>query len=221
MIKTLLQFFFPHTCRICHKLLQAEGLCAPCEDCLPWLKGPCCVYCGEAVPCAACSKSPPLFSWHASCTRYEGIVRSLIHRFKFTGEMDLQGIFAKWILDRVGPRLNDSILIPIPISKKHLRKRTYHQTLLISRQIAAQTGLALIDNQLLKKRETRPQMALNKAARGSNLEDAFEWRGGSLEGKNILLIDDVYTTGATLNECAKTLLPFKPQEIGCVTLAKS
>lgn len=112
-------------------------------------------------------------------------------------------------------------IIPVPISKKRLRERGYNQSLLIAREIAKRTNLKLLNNCLIKTKNIIEQSKLNKEERIENIKNAYEIKNKQLlENKKILLIDDIYTTGSTVNECSKIIRQAKPNKIGVFVLAK-
>ena len=116
---------------------------------------------------------------------------------------------------------NYDTIIPVPISKKRQKERGYNQSLLIAKKIAEQTNLQLINNCLVKTKNIIEQSKLNKEERSHNIQNVYELKNVHLiQNKKILLVDDIYTTGSTVNECSKTLNQGNPEKIGVITLAK-
>lgn len=112
-------------------------------------------------------------------------------------------------------------IIPVPISKKRQKERGYNQSLLIAIEIAKKTNLELLNNCLIKTKNIIEQSKLNKHDREQNIQGVYKLQNKQLiENKKILLIDDIYTTGNTANECSKTLYQANPSKIGVLVLAK-
>ncbi len=112
-------------------------------------------------------------------------------------------------------------IIPVPISKKRRKERGYNQSELIAREIAKRAEINYNNNSLFKTKNIVEQSKLNKEERQKNIQNAYQLQNGkTLENKKILLIDDIYTTGSTVNECSKTLKQANPKKIGILTIAK-
>jgi len=114
----------------------------------------------------------------------------------------------------------ENLVIPVPLSTKRLRWRGFNQAELLAREVAEKYALALDDNNLIRVKHKKPQAKLNEIHRLVNVKDCFSWQGGDLNKKNIILIDDVVTTGATLNECAKILKASGAGEVWGLVVAK-
>jgi len=128
-----------------------------------------------------------------------------------------------WLNDKNTCRIisNYDIIIPVPISKKRYKQRGYNQSELLAKEIVKNTELILEKNCLLKNKEIREQSKLNKEERIQNIQNAYYLRNiQKLENKKILLIDDIYTTGSTVNECSKELKKANIQKIAVLTIAK-
>ncbi len=113
-----------------------------------------------------------------------------------------------------------NIIIPVPLSRKRLRWRGFNQAEILGRVFAKQYGLEINTGGLVRVKHKKAQAKLNEISRQSNVKDCFAWRGGDLNKRNIILIDDVVTTGATLNECAKVLKASGAQEVWGLVVAK-
>lgn len=115
---------------------------------------------------------------------------------------------------------NDNLIVPVPLSKRRWRWRGFNQAELLSQRVAGQYGLALDSRSLIRIKHKKPQAKLAEIHRLENVKECFSWQGGRLKKKNIILIDDVVTTGATLNECAKTLKASGAGEVWGLVAAK-
>jgi len=158
-----------------------------------------------------------------SACLYDGALKELVHRFKYKGKTVLARIFSKLMIEYIedNPEIADVDLVTVvPLHKERLREREFNQSLLIAGSVSKEYFLTLI-NALEKTRKTRYQNELLKSERLKNLEDAFSVSPkADIKDKNILLIDDIITTGSTLGECAKILLGGGAKSVRCFTLAR-
>lgn len=156
--------------------------------------------------------------------KYEGQIRKLILDYKFNEKSYIYLTLVNFLLKnkKIFENIkNYDTIIPVPISKKRLRTRGYNQSLLIAKEISQQTNLDLVNNCLIKTKNIIEQSKLNKEEREKNIQGVYKLENKKLiENKKILLIDDIYTTGSTINECSKTLTEGQPNKIGVLVLAK-
>jgi len=229
----LFQFFLPPQCPCCEKFLE-EGQQGICPDCLAeihWIEPPFCSVCGitfpsnevENHPCGACISKRKYFTMARALGGYDGSLQEAIHRWKYEGKTYLSDSFGKWMAEGLyrywDPNLFD-LLIPVPLHKHRLRERGFNQSLLLVKELNRRIGIPYRKRILQKKRPTIPQVNLSGAEREKGVRGAFSIMGKEeLEGKSILLIDDVYTTGATVNECSKVLLAGGAKRVDVFTLA--
>ena len=164
--------------------------------------------------------------------KYEGQIRELILDYKFNEKSYMYKTFVNFLLKN--KKIFENIkkydkIIPVPISKKRYKERGYNQSLLIAKEISMQISyetnnnikLELVNNCLIKTKNIIEQSKLNKEDRQHNIQGVYTLKNGSiLTNKSILLIDDIYTTGSTLNECSRVLQQAKPNKIGVLVLAK-
>ena len=164
------------------------------------------------------------FIQHIYFFKYEGIIRKIILDYKFNEKSYLYKTIVNFLLKdkKIFEILKFyDIIIPVPTSKKRKRERGYNQSLLIAREISNLTGIPYTDNCLFKIKNIIEQSKLNKEDRMQNVQGVYELKNKKiLENKNILLIDDIYTTGSTVKECCKTLKLAEIKEIGVLTIAK-
>jgi len=154
---------------------------------------------------------------------YEGSLQEAIHRWKYEGKTYLTPLFAKWMaegLNRYWEPHSFDLLIPVPLHRQRLIERGFNQVLLLVREISFRTGIPYRKTILQKKKPTIPQVTLSGLERERGLRGAFHVIGGEeLVGKSVLLVDDVYTTGATVNECSKMLRSGGAKGVDVLTLA--
>ena len=229
----LLNILFPPKCVFCGGMMEpgADGfICRRCRRNLPYTaEHICCARCGKPVAsfgekklCADCMKAPPRFVRCVSALEYTGNVRRSVLKFK-NGKPEYAKTYAELLAVVVGAMyggVNFDALVAAPISPKRLKRRGYDQTARLSAEISARTGIPYIPGVLEKIRETPPQSSLNRNLRETNLNGAFRAaKADKIAGKTLLSVDDVMTTGSTLNECAKVLKAAGAKDVYAVTLA--
>lgn len=208
---TVLDLLFPPKCPFCGKLLEkGELLCPNCQRDLPWLTG------------AGAERPVELTKGCLSVLRYQERVREAIHGYKFRGRSARSGTFGLLMAQALRDRKVTADLISWPsLSRKRLRRRGYDQAQLLAEVVGRELGIPVA--RTLKKEDRPAQSGLRgEAERRANLLGAYTAvNTGEFQGKTILLIDDVFTTGATLSECAKTLRLAGAKEVFCATLARA
>lgn len=156
--------------------------------------------------------------------KYEGQIRQLIIDYKFNEKSYIYKTFVNFLLKN--KKIFENIkkydkIIPVPISKKRYKERGYNQSLLIANEISKQTNLELVNNCLIKTKNIIEQSKLNKEDRQQNIQGVYIIQNEEIiTNKKVLLIDDIYTTGSTVNECSKILQQARPEKIGVLVLAK-
>jgi len=154
---------------------------------------------------------------------YGGPLQEAIHRWKYEGKITLNPIFGEWMaegLHRYWDPHQMDLLIPVPLHRERLRERGFNQALLLVKELSRRTGIPYRTRVLQKMKPTVPQVNLSGAEREKGVRGSFRRvERETLEGKSILLVDDVYTTGATGNECSKVLLAGGAERVDLLTLA--
>ena len=168
--------------------------------------------------------SSNFYDKHLYIFQYQGIIRTLILDYKFNEKTYLYKTFTNFLLkDKKIFNILKSYytIIPVPISRKRKKERGYNQCELVSKQIAKQLQIESNTHCLYKKKDILPQSTLDKEGRKINIKGAFEIKNKkTLENKKILLLDDIFTTGSTLNECSRIIKNANPKEICCLTITK-
>ena len=204
--RSILSALLPQECVLCGTRSDDGLLCAGCANTLPLLPVPHCPVCALPTPsgetCGACLKSAPAYDATVAAWRYAFPVDKLIQALKFQHRLALAGFFAAAMLD--GRRPDADMLIPLPLSPQRLKERGFNQAVEIARALARTLGVSLSLDDCKRALETAPQTSLPWKERRRNVKDAFECRA-DLTGKTVIVIDDVMTTGATLDEFARTL----------------
>ena len=174
--------------------------------------------------CVNCSERHFDFDCAVAAYRSRGVVRELIHRFKYNRELYLRHPLADWLLTsledtRIASRPFD-FFVPVPLHPTRLREREFNQSEILARMLGARTGVPVI-NCLQRVRQTMTQTRFDRNERMENLRNAFEARKISLvQGKHLLLVDDVLTTGSTVSECARVLMRAGAASVRVVTIAR-
>lgn len=230
----VLDALFPPRCISCRTAVSsAGGLCAACWSKISFIEGAVCHACGmpfEVDPggetlCAACLAYPPAFDRARCVMRYDEASRGLILALKWADRLDLAPGFARW-LDRSGRALLDEcdLIVPVPLHRVRLWQRRYNQAALLAQNLSRANAIAYDPFLLTRTRHTPSQGDMTSAkARRRNVRGAFavpDARKHRLTGKSVLLVDDVFTTGATLNACAKALKAAGASRVNVLALAR-
>jgi len=229
---------FPSPCRLCGVPLQHARRLPVCPACLNAAAAPAgldidpgivgCSQCGDPVPapaedglCLACHTSPPAYACARAATVYSGAARELILQLKFHGLRPAAAFWAQRLepLARARPELPD-VVIPVPLGRRRQRQRGYNQSADIARHLARRLACAYTPAALRRRRETAPQSGLDRAARIRNLDGAFA-ASPRVAGQRVLLIDDVFTTGATVHAAAAALRRAGARQVVVLTAARA
>ena len=215
MLATLLDIILPRVCLLCGSDAIASGLCADCDLSLVEKKisSPLCTICGEPFPdssgpdhaCGICLTRTPPFTSARSALAYGGAVLDAVHRFKYSGEVNLARPLGRLAAGALPP-LVPHVIVPVPLHPGRLRERGFNQSLLLSRELSKILNAPVDYASLRRVRQTEQQSSLTAEERKKNVAGAFGVIApGAFNWKTVLLVDDVYTTGATVMECARAL----------------
>ncbi len=228
MINRLLRTFFPESCPVCKKPSTDHTTAPICPDC--WQKiqpyrGHICLRCGKPLAsdltaCGDCFTHEPAFKSARSFGIYEGSLKTAVHIYKYHRIKRLARPLSHILLKTTLPPVDT--IIPVALHKNRLKQKEFNQSALIAKHLAKALGIPLSVDCLIKIRDTIPQVGLSAKERKKNIRDAFKIKRRNLiEGKNIMLVDDVYTTGATARECSGVLRKAGAKDIYVITLAHS
>lgn len=219
-IFSALEFLFPPVCLLCDsKELYQAGcfICKGCFNSISFISHPVCVRCGKPFltettrdhVCGSCLTQEPSFNLVRALGKYEGALKNIIQNFKYKQKFSMVNLFNLLLDHRHNQAITFSsydLLIPVPLHKSRLRQRGFNQTVILGNILKKKYHLPLRANILQRTTHTPPQVTLPVKERKANMRNVFKVNEpGSVEGKTILLLDDVYTTGATMNECARIL----------------
>lgn len=220
--------FFPPRCVTCGR--AGRLICARCAQLVTPTPETICTRCGRVQPtrvssCAQCADAPDFPLDHVrAAALHTAPLREWIHLLKYEGRRDLAPAMARYLTaalagdDWAAVRTRIDAVAPTPLHTERLRERGYNQAELLARGVCQQTGLSLRTDLLRRNRLTQSQVGLSAAARKANVEGAFS-ATPACRGLHILLIDDVYTTGATLQACARALVAAGAARVYALTLA--
>lgn len=210
----------PPACWACSAPGRADDrLCVACRRDLPWLRGPRCARCGLPVPCGRCPAAGAAFTHAWAPLAYDGPARSLVGALKFRGALALADLMAAQIAAGLPPGLRaGATLVPVPLHPARRHARGFDQAALIATGLRRRTGLPL--RACLRRRGAAVrQLGAGRAARLASGRFALQVRGSA--PATVLLVDDVHTTGATFDACARALRAAGAREVRCVAYART
>lgn len=231
VLSRVLDLVYPPRCVACGA--WGAWLCDACVASIPALEPPLCPRCGTPVAagsgCAACRRGPPHADGLRSAAAHARPLREAVHALKYGGLRALAGPLAQilaqcwgaWARERRGaPAASD--VLPVPLHAARVRRRGYNQSALLARALAERAGLAYREGWLTRVRDTPPQVGLSPLERWENVGGAFVCpRPAAVRGAEVLLVDDVMTTGATLEACARALREAGAARVWALTLTRA
>jgi ComF family protein len=234
LVSAAASLLYPATCVVCAANVErAEYLCGDCQQRAPRIAAPFCAKCSEPFPgaitqifrCANCEHRVLHFDCAVAAYRSRGVVRRLVHQFKYAKQRHLRHPVAAWLRETLhDPRLHGrhfDLIVPVPLHPARQRDRGFNQAELLADLLAASTNLPM-RNFLERIRYTTTQTAYDRAERMENLHGAFRLRKNrDVRGLHVLLIDDILTTGSTLSECSRVLRKAGAVSVHAATAARA
>jgi ComF family protein len=221
----IVDFFYPPFCCYCGKI--GYEVCPSCFSNIEIITNQkICFACGRVLPkngiCPICSLSPPSFDQTRSWGIYTGVLKQIIQKLKYKRGFGIIEYISKPIIESINNwGIPIDMIIPIPLGRKRKKERGYNQSTLIASPISKYFNIPISHSALYRFRETKSQVGLNYEERNLNIKGAFQASNAEISQKSILLIDDIATTCATLNESAKTLLLAGASKVFCFTIAQT
>ena len=237
IIATIIDLILPPRCVVTGEIVDGIGtISGQIWQDISFIDKPNCAICGlpfdfyldtdeNTSICGSCIEKKPLFDKARSAIIYDDNTKSIILAFKYGDRLNLKTSFSNWII-RIGKEvlLDSDIIVPVPLHRRRLWQRRYNQSAILSAEIAKNFSDIEHIPQLLKRtRQTTPQKGLSKKERHLNIAGSIAVKEKYLDkitGKNICIIDDVYTSGATINECAKILKKAGAKNVYALTIAR-
>lgn len=236
-VKSFINLFYPLSCYICRVRLSPLRDIPLCDQCLQGIQfnpSPFCRRCGTHLPafsqkeayyCKKCRTTPYYFKRAFSVCVYDGIVKQCIHLFKYKRKLALARFLCRLLIDFTQSFIvieKIDLIIPVPLHPRKLRQRQFNQAGILAKALSRAFNKRLKHNALVKIKDNPAQVNLPQAKRIKNARGCFRVKSlPAVKGKNILLIDDVLTTAATVNECAKVLRQAGAKKIEVLTLARA
>lgn len=226
----------PPQCLACrHPLSTHDTICAPCWSEIAFIRPPLCDVLGIPLPfdpgtgaggpvvSAGALANPPHYDRARVAAQFGGVMRDLIHAFKYADRHDPRRLFGRWLAQAAQTLIADAdLMIPVPLHPQRLRARRYNQSAILAQELSRITRLPCSMDTLVRRRRTSPQVGLTRDQRRQNLQSAFTVSGAAANriiGQRILLVDDVITTGTTIDTCARVLKRAGASAVDVVALA--
>ena len=227
-----LDIALPTLCVSCREPVDGEGVCAACWAKLSFIAPPFCPRLGipfvydpgpELLSMEAIA-NPPAYQRARAAVRYDDVARTLVHSLKYQDRTDLAPAMGRWMA-RAGQELlaEADVLVPVPLHWRRGWSRRYNQSGALARVISRQSGVKLASEALRRIRATEQQIGLSRPQRASNVQGAFKVaaeRSADIAGRRVILIDDVLTSGATTDACARALLRAKAAQVDVLVFAR-
>jgi ComF family protein len=234
LLRETLLLIYPPTCAGCARaLISDKPFCPDCFSTLDLISEPYCPLCGipysaEATTnhlCSDCFESVHRFDRARAAGLYQGLLREVIHRFKYGGQTFLVWPLARMLIDpaRELTRLHGiDRVVPVPLHYNRLRQRGFNQSSLLAKRLGSLLKISVDYSSLKRTRWTDPQIGLSRNQRAVNVKGAFSLKTPEkIKGKGVLLVDDVFTTGETVNQCVRMLKDGGAREVVVLTVART
>lgn len=218
--KLLLEIVYPSRCPLCQEILSRQWknkkllACKNCVEKLPLIVSPRCMKCGKQLEsdlreyCQDCEKKNHIFERNIAVAAYSDELRESIHRYKYKSCREYTAFYGELLVKHCGNFAKNwgiDVILPIPMYAKKQKVRGYNQAELLAEYLGRKLGILVRGDLLQRCANTKPMKELNDIERLKNLQNAFKVRRDVVKYKRILLVDDIYTTGATMDACAKVL----------------
>lgn len=216
ILKKIIDILYPRRCPVCDKVLESASLklCPGCRKKLVYVKEPKCRRCGrqlledERECCEGCTDKKLYFKRGVTLFLYNDAVRKSIYRFKYANRREYSAFYGEEICRHLGNEIEGfhaDALIPVPLHKKRMRKRGYNQAELLAVEIGRRMKLPVQSRILVRERNTKALKIMTRAERENNLKKAFKIRENDVKLDTVIVVDDILTTGSTINEVSKVL----------------
>lgn len=234
LLGSVINTLFPARCASCHEFVERHGaLCTTCWQQIHFIDDPVCHKCGlpfeyhigDKALCGRCMAQAPAYTEARAIFRYDENSKSQVLAFKYQDKTQLSPLFGEW-LTRLANRYSGKadVIIPVPLHYSRLLTRRYNQAALLAHALGSQIRVPVLPDTLKRIRRTPTQAGLSRRQRDDNMRGAFHVASESkalLKGKSVILVDDVMTTGSTLDACSRTLHDAGVKDVYALTLART
>lgn len=225
-----LDLLYPVHCPLCQQVRPygAEMVCPECRDTVEWVEEPVCLRCGKGIEreeeeyCEDCMRLPKSYIRGFPVFWYTGGVKTSLYDFKYKNQREYARFYSQSICKRHGQqlqRLGISGIVPVPVHPHKRRVRGYNQAEVLAVQLGKDLGIPVYPDYIQRVVDTSPQKELNDKARMKNLKNAFKIGENTIKLERVLVVDDIYTSGATIEACAKVLLADGAQQVYYTSVA--
>ena len=220
----VLDILYPRSCPVCCDIVMPKGnmICPECMGKIHFVKEPACKKCGkeiydEAVEyCRDCMKTEHYYEWGIPLMNYDKTGRKIISDFKYHNKRDNAGFIAQEIYKREYERIlhmKADALVPVPLYYRKKRIRGFNQSEVLAEELSKLTGIPVLSDAVVRRKNTVPQKTLGQGQRFTNLIKAFEAGNIPAGYRRIIIVDDIYTTGSTIDACAHILKRYGVQKV--------
>lgn len=228
----IIDFLLPRLCCGCGDRVSdsQELVCNSCIESIPPLRLPICKTCGcpdatvkSEMKCTNCPAGKIWFSSARGVTAFSGVAQTMVAKIKYQQRVEYAPLLAKaMVVEFVNGGRKADIIVPVPLHSTRLRERGFNQSAILAQYFADYFPLPMLKDGLVRQKPTPTQTRLKKGERRKNVAGAFKCcDGDAIQGKNVLLMDDVYTTGSTLNECARVIMESGATSVHCLAYARA
>lgn len=211
----LIDMIYPRICPVCNEIITARAadICPECAGRLNYVGFSFCMRCGKPVRddeeyCSDCIAAGHEYDEGRAVLLYDGVTSRSLYRFKYGGKQEYAKFYGRVICERLGRKIkswNADVIIPVPIHPSRKRKRGYNQAELIAKEISKRLGIRMATDIVYRSRATGALKKLGARERQNNLKKAFNIKQNSVKYETVLIVDDIYTTGATVDAMARCL----------------
>lgn len=231
-LSSFIDAVLPPRCLICGKVVcESNSLCVDCFEKINFITSPYCQRCGrplfndisDDLFCASCLNKRLPFRYSRSAIEYDDFSKKLILDFKFLDHIENKTLLSRWLFSAGKDIFSEGVdlIVPVPLHVARLFKRKYNQSAILAQELSKLSGILAEYKALKKVRHTRPQVQCGGSERAKNVRNAFEIiYPERIKGKRVVLIDDVFTTGATIKECTKVLKKAGALSVDALTIAR-
>ena len=234
-LQSIMDTLFPARCAACRELVGRHGaLCSACWQNIHFIADPICFKCGlpfeytigESALCGRCMEQKPVFTQARAVFKYDATSKGQLLAFKYHDKTQLAPVFGEWLAHAIAAdyATKTQAIIPVPLHYSRLLGRRYNQAALLAHALGKRINLPVLPDTLQRTRKTPPQSGMSRRQRIDNMRAAFRvapQKCPQIKGKSVILVDDVMTTGATLDACARALHDAGVPDVYVLTIART